>query len=982
MSYSANQYNYATPLSSTSNLVKDVVTGAQMLDFSAWLYKVNSVGVIRGTYTADSEQATITITATQDDAYTPFSGPEAFHIPAKPNTQYTLSCLHSGAEGQVLLFGNGSITNLVASAATATDIKITLLTGPDVTFLTFRVGVLTAGQAATFKRIMICEGAEAKAWERYNNRRPYPIDKKYFTLFDNKLDGSYFPIVDDIGLWGTTLSDTTGALPTPYVLTINEALSVRAFRMIGSQYSYPTKFTVVFYNSNNIVATIDYDMGFIDDDNNVIVTTAPLNDSVEYYYYFYSVLSITKVVLTITHVSHAGVPVRLFNVFNPDIMKRDDTLSLKLRGVSTRSDAILKSSTDSLRLKAAELNVPSMIGHTTDNLKVIGADVPNLINIHSVMKQPSRQIYGKVYITYTDPMLDVDTVISSNYIAYNSNMRQLLDGIKVSKNDLFTLYENNLTGTYAPSDENTQVGWTSGMVSDSNGEFHVAPYLQVSFAARPIVGLPIVFDNLHGCLPKNFNVVLAKADGTTITKTFINNTSKEVIVTDEVVVDVVSIQITISSCTKPGYPVTILEIPVTSTFIYKGYQDDSQLMSISILEELTYEDDIEALGGVSANETTIVLDNSSKDFYFNNPESPAASQLKRNRKIEPYLGAEVTPGRIEWYKLGTYWSYKWDVPMRSLTATVVGFDTLGLLDTTSYTEHVVQTNKSIGALIEYVLNDAKKQLNFIQYKIDASLYDIVVPYAWFEAKSHTAALRKISGCYPMHIYCDREGQIIAAPQQLHKAFFYDVWSDSTNIIDKSYSSLYTTVPNIINVVVANATIIADTQLARDDTVFSTNATRILNFNKPYLSDIRLEITCDDTVTYTYTVYSWGIKIAFGGSGIIHSIECYGTALDMSDTSTITQRDELSIHLNGSIARNIQSDFIQTAAHAQLLIDRLNALSTYDKYDVTVDYRGDISLTINNPIILHDGIAPTNKYTIKRHELYWDGALTGSADLNT
>ncbi len=172
------------------------------------------------------------------------------------------------------------------------------------------------------------------------------------------------------------------------------------------------------------------------------------------------------------------------------------------------------------------------------------------------------------------------------------------------------------------------------------------------------------------------------------------------------------------------------------------------------------------------------------------------------------------------------------------------------------------------------------------------------------------------------------------------------------------------------------------QLARDDTVFAAGVTRILNFNKPYLSNISVNVTCDASVTYTYEVYSWGIKITFGGTGTIQAIECRGTALDTSDTSVITQRDENSVHTNGAVTRNISSDFIQTSAHATALINRLLALSEYDKYDATVEYRGDISLSINDPIILHDGIAPIDKYNIKRHELYWNGALSGSADLNT
>ena len=34
------------------------------------------------------------------------------------------------------------------------------------------------------------------------------------------------------------------------------------------------------------------------------------------------------------------------------------------------------------------------------------------------------------------------------------------------------------------------------------------------------------------------------------------------------------------------------------------------------------------------------------------------------------------------------------------------------------------------------------------------------------------------------------------------------------------------------------------------------------------------------------------------------------------------------------------------------------------------------------VLISNGIAPDNRYNIKRHELHWNGALTGSAYLNT
>ena len=638
-----------------------------------------------------------------------------------------------------------------------------------------------------------------------------------------------------------------------------------------------------------------------------------------------------------------------------------------------------------------DLKIAEDISHVTNTFDVIpetlsinSEDTPLLTNVHTRMKDTTRRIYGKVYITYTDPMLENETTVETNMEAYNSVKEQVMDGIMSNNELFFTLYDNDLTGSYKLMSEYSQVGWVSGSVSNEAREFTNVPYLRINFSTRPITPLTVYFDYSHGNTAEEFSVEFVRNGSDSVIKSFTNNHSAAVLINEEVVTGVDAIIIRVYKTTKPNYPISILEVPVLSTLLYKGYKDTSDLISIDMLEELTYEDDVEALGGVSANEVTIALDNSKRLFYFNNTNSAVSKQLRRNRRIEPWLGTEIIPGEIEWYKLGTYWSYSWDVPVNSLIASVVGFDTLGLLDTTDFKQHYVQTNKSLGELIEYVLTDAKQSLYFINWKIDDSLYDVKVPYAWFEQGSHTAALRKISSAYPMHVYCDRDGFICAAPQRINLDFYYDVWSDSTNVISKEYSSLYTTLPNIVNVNVKMPTLVENDNLVQDNLSFdvSSMSTRVLNFSKPYLSEISVSVDKDDTVSYSYVAYSWGIEFTFTGTGTVRSINCVGTSVDTSNTSSITRRNEESIRTDGALVRNVEADFIQTSEIATIILDRIFKLSTNDKYDATVTYRGDISLSINDPILLLDGIAPDNRYNIRRHQLSWNGALSGTADLNT
>lgn len=879
-------------------------------------------------------------------------------------------------------------------------------------------------------------------------------DKKYFTLFDNVLDGSCSPISGDAGIWGTSLSDASGVLAAPFIVTVTENVELNAFRLQGSQYAYPVAFTVTFFNGSTVVYSI----------------TETANSLVSYIHYMPKTVNATKYEIRVTKISKGGAAARLYNLYNPGYVKRADTTGLKFVETSDASSlheflrldtlvvkpqynvdlsvaasvhdraAIMHSqasnplfmvnASDTLRSKASgstnvhntidiardsayiksvdRSHIHNTMGIATDTLSikanehvshvlnnidrtvdicpvVVSASVnTDLVNIHSVMKDITRRIYGRVYITYTDPMLDSDTRFSSSGDAYNSIAEQVTDNVVASSGLFFTLYDNDLSGRFTPSDENSQVGWVSKEVSNELGEFDgTAPYLRIDFSARPTIRLPITFDDSHGSIAKDFTLDYIQSDGTVVRKTVVGNTQTTVMF-DEPVADVVAIVITVTSVTKPGYPVAILEVPVMSTQLYVGYQDRSDLVSIDLLEELTYDDDIEALGGISANSVTVILDNSNRDFDFNNTSSLVASSLKRNRKIIPWLGAEIAPGEIEWYTLGTFWSYSWDVPVEGLTAKVVGFDTLGLLNLTDFTEHTMQINKSIGELIEYVLNDARKQLDFIEYSIDASLYNTVIPYAWFEAGSHTAALRRISQCYPMHVYCDRDGVICAAPQKLRYDYYYDTWSDSTNVISKNYSTLRTTLPNFIKVEVKQPTMKSNERLVDDTLTFNIADinVRTLNFSNPYVSDIAVTIDCDSTVQYTYTVYSWGINIYFTGTGEVRGISCVGTTLDISNTSVISKQDQASMRANGTVTREIKSDFIQTSSLAVELINRLSTLSEYDKYDVEVEYRGDISLTINDPVLLLDGIAPDNRYNIKRHTLFWNGSLRGSAYLNT
>ena len=596
------------------------------------------------------------------------------------------------------------------------------------------------------------------------------------------------------------------------------------------------------------------------------------------------------------------------------------------------------------------------------------------MSVHDVMKDMYRDIYGKVSITYTDPLLNNLTQFSSSGDAYNTASSAVNSGSTVALHKYLSLYENVLDGTYKPMPEEPACWWSDSL-SDINGEFATSPWIKLEFISRPLTVIEIYGDNMRNIFPVDFTIELFDSIGVAHTYTISDNALVHYVLDIDDVTGIVGLKVTVHKVNKPYTPAIILEIPVSSTIDYT--MDD--IMKIDLLEELTYNDDAYIMGGVSANEITVLLNNESKQFYFDSG-SLIAQYLKRNRKIVPWFGAKIDD-EVQWFRLGTFWAYSWDVPVGAMTAKVVGFDTIGLLREIKFYRHTVYENYSIGALLEVVLDDAKNVYAELQYDIDAALYDIVVPYAWFEFAGYMAAIERIAGAAHCQVYCDRDGVIVAKATNFTRVDFVDTWDDSTNLIDKKYPTLYTESPNTVNVTVSTVSK-AEMQVVLHDVPISISGSvkKIFMFSNPAVGTIQWDIDVTGTVTADITNYGWGAEIIFDGIGDVNFVHCVAEAIITDSTLVVTREKSEEIQVNGSIPIDIQSPFIQTEARAAEIADTVLLNTDDTRYRAEVAYRGDIAITCNDIIKMTSGIAPTDLYTLLRHELFLNGALSGKAVL--
>lgn len=598
------------------------------------------------------------------------------------------------------------------------------------------------------------------------------------------------------------------------------------------------------------------------------------------------------------------------------------------------------------------------------------------MDVHEYMKQPDRAIYGRLDITYSTPLKSSEIRVTTPSDPYNSRKDQLMDMVSNASFKHFTTFDNVLDGTFLVSDNATQVGWWPEVPSDANGNYNPALEIVFDFSSRPLEDLFLAGDDIRNVFPVDFVVTIERENDTPWVQTVTGNTSVLYTFVGMKISDAVRLTLSVTKINKPNMPFIFLEVSIGDTLVYES----DALMNISLLEELSYTDTNQVLGGVSANEINATLDNSLGQFYFNNPDSQVANQLKKNRKVVGWLGW-MNDGSIEWYRLGTFWTYTWDVPKGRLTASVTAFDTIGLLDTTRFFDHQVYQDFSLGALIALVIADAQTVVAGLEYEIDQSLYNIIIPYAWFEKGSHTKALRRIASSYPVDIYCNRDGIIIAKDRN-QPLTIVDTWSESTNIMTTEYPTLYAAATNTVEVPVYDITVENKQVLnITKSFIVQANSTMDFTFSDPMVGSLVMNM--DTTLAYTYEAYSWGIRVVFSEAGFVTSLTATADVLEI-DNETIVVRNQLqsAVEVDGILIEVIDGPFIQSTERASEIAQQFLDDAIIDKFDADIKYRGDMALSITDGIYLQEGIAPTNNYVIRSHQLYWNGGLDGKATMIT
>ncbi|RJQ25521.1 MAG: hypothetical protein C4589_10995 [Peptococcaceae bacterium] len=406
--------------------------------------------------------------------------------------------------------------------------------------------------------------------------------------------------------------------------------------------------------------------------------------------------------------------------------------------------------------------------------------------------------------------------------------------------------------------------------------------------------------------------------------------------------------------------------------------DENTIVDIHLLEEAHAESD-NPLGLVSANETTISFDNSSRDFTPTNLTSPYYDKLRPNLLIKPYLGLETSPGTFEYVPLGVFRTGDWSAPSESVEATVTGYDKLYELGNKDIPMLPVQTNTTVAGMFELLFQVLGLAPD--QYEIDISLNQ-PIQVGWFPKGKVRDAFQVLAIAGNCNVSANRYG-VVRVKNNFKSGNAVVTLTDNDQIIIAENPQKYLDTYNKVSMIYKTPYLKKSDSLLKIDSIAIPNGGFIfqnLAFSGPVaiIDQISL-VGAKNAVVESIEYGTWSITVSVSNSGPAEtvSLEVFGRMIETLNSTSLIQ-DEYLLARWGERELKIDNEMIQDKEVATLYAQSLLSLLKDPYMNLSLDVRGDPALEVNDIVEIQD---QTDKIGIVdalpiRITLNYDGGLGG------
>ncbi len=575
-----------------------------------------------------------------------------------------------------------------------------------------------------------------------------------------------------------------------------------------------------------------------------------------------------------------------------------------------------------------------------------------------------RKVFGKVEIIYADEELTKDIRAS---VSGNSEISHPFDTYKKPYEPTIkacTMDGNStMDGTYQMMSDKHNVGWWSGNLSDSNGNFSVKPYIELLFVMRPIIYWRIVGDIKLNQYPVDF-VVEYKRNGTIVkTENITGNTELEVVLEPKLA-DITSIRMTISKWNTPNACAKVLRF---FEKVYESY-DGNALQSFEIGEELC---SIEGNYNINSDSMTVSIYNENRKF----DKGYLRSLMLLDRKLMPYLGIENN-GKIEYKPLGVFYSDTWDISQDNQFIKCTATDRLLRLQMKTYVGFPLIENVSLYEIAEDILQKASMKAE--EYVISEKLKEIVVGMALLVKTTTWDALQEIANAGLCKIFVDRNNRIVILSEEnlTNKS---EITINPSNTFSYTSNITLTDFSNSVSVEYFDISVTDDIiDVVELEIMLEPNETKQLTIG--YTSEVANPLlvsnnTMVQIISFVSGVNSCDCTVKNNSSTQQNAIlTISGNAININ-SRTVTVRDEDSILNYGVVeyshtASELVQSYEQAEYMATMLINKMKA----GEGSITAEWRGNPELEVGLVYSLTDRFGDEEELVCESNKFSYDGGL--------
>jgi hypothetical protein len=370
----------------------------------------------------------------------------------------------------------------------------------------------------------------------------------------------------------------------------------------------------------------------------------------------------------------------------------------------------------------------------------------------------TRQVRGRVVITWTDPFIDPTITASATYKNRICYPDQVADSNLIMSHKWAHLSDElKPNGTFHPAPNAAQAAsgiqmgyFGSDRGDDVHGEWDGNnPSITIEFDPRPVQSFLVVGDDKYNEWPKRFKIeCFDEFDVLLHTETVTNNT--ELKWTGAAAAGLNTVAKMVLTVLQWSVPDRVAKIAEFYTGLNTTYEGDD-ISTMNILEEREISDGSLPVGNISSNELDLELQNIRQGdlidpYFYGNTNSYLNNLLIPNRRIVASIGLVLPDGSVEWIPMGTFWSGDWSAPETSPNVSTTARDRMEFLRKAEFTTSEIYTSINLKELAEIVLTDAKSKVLFLAdmtWTIDVELEDYVIPIAYFPRQDYFKCLRQI-----------------------------------------------------------------------------------------------------------------------------------------------------------------------------------------------------------------------------------------------